>query len=72
MLTASKGATEAKDEWEDLHQDELVQGKKAPSKKFFKRQKRKFVRYGTVENREKSGMYTVGVSPNLRSQWRLV
>ena len=68
MLTASKGATEAKDEWEDLHQDELVQGKKAPSKKFFKRQKRKFVRYGTVENR----VCTVGVSPNLRSQWRLV
>ena len=51
MLTASKGETEAKEEWEDLHDDELAPGQKAPSKKFFQRQKKKFARFGTVENR---------------------
>ena len=51
LLTAEKGATEAQDEWVDLHGDELAIGQKKPSKKFFQRQKRKMLRYGTVENR---------------------
>ena len=50
-LTLKKGATEAKEEWEDMHDDELAQGQRAPSKKFFKRQIKKFARFGTVENR---------------------
>ena len=55
MLTVKEGATKAQEEWVDLHDDELVPGQKAPAKKFFGRQKRKFVRYGTVENRVCTG-----------------
>ena len=46
-----KGATEAQDEWVDLHENQLAPGQRAPSKKFFRRQKKKMATYGTVENR---------------------
>ena len=51
LLTVQKGATEAQDEWVDLHEDELAPGQKKPSKKFFQRMKKKMATYGTVENR---------------------
>ena len=51
LLAASKGAFKAKEEWEDLHGDELAPGQKAPSRMFYPRQKTKFAQFGTVENR---------------------
>ena len=50
-MTAQKGAKKAREEWINLHGGQLDPGQKPPCIKFFRRQFKKFARYGTVENR---------------------
>ena len=59
-----KGATEAQDEWVDLHENQLAPGQRAPSKKFFRRQKKKMATYGTVENRVCSLNFVLQIIPH--------
>ena len=51
LLTEKMGATAAQREWTNLHRNELAEGAKPPSKKFFRRNRDKFKTHGSVENR---------------------